>query len=405
MTDGGVLFARYAFPPNELGYCGPADSGGLLRHAASAATLGATDPAMPSEEVERKARKFEGAWVYLELDRGRRGVADPMDLRVVEAYWIGNELLDALDPAALTAELGRASRDSWSVRRPAVGSGCHPGTPPPSMASTCSPSTRGWPPARPDSPALAVLEAAASAGAPWLASTGPSRRPLAPAELGRHAPRPGRRARGVRALAGGRRGPCRCPRARGGRRRPLGLGVRAADAGAGGTARRADRPTSSRPSAQTASSGYRLALPAASTGSVSLADRRSAMTRTSYVQLVLLRSARRDEYTYGTTRFPKGAALVAPQLSQGRGDSVGEICRYTADGNLEPRHRSGRPLRRGDGVTVRGAGRAKSLAARPHSRWTRGRSLLLHRPTAMASIVVRTVVTPSRDQAAGGAAA
>ncbi|MGW1020020.1 DUF6390 family protein, partial [Streptomyces niveus] len=30
---GAVLFARYAYPPNELGYCGPADSAALLRPA------------------------------------------------------------------------------------------------------------------------------------------------------------------------------------------------------------------------------------------------------------------------------------------------------------------------------------------------------------------------------------
>jgi hypothetical protein len=106
-TDGGVLFARYVFPPNELGYCGPADSRALLRHAASAGSVAVTVPAMPSDEVERRARKFEGAWVYLELIAAAAGIADPMDPRVVEGYWVGNDLVDALDPAALTAELSR----------------------------------------------------------------------------------------------------------------------------------------------------------------------------------------------------------------------------------------------------------------------------------------------------------
>jgi hypothetical protein len=62
---------------------------------------------MPSDEVERRARKFEGAWVYLELIAAAAGIADPMAPRVVEAYWVGNELLDALDPAELTAQLRR----------------------------------------------------------------------------------------------------------------------------------------------------------------------------------------------------------------------------------------------------------------------------------------------------------
>jgi len=94
---GTVLFARYAFPPNELGYCGPADPDVLLRHATSGGE--------PADEITRRARQFEGAWVYLEEIAAAAGIADPMDTRVVEAYWIGNELLDAVDPARFLATL------------------------------------------------------------------------------------------------------------------------------------------------------------------------------------------------------------------------------------------------------------------------------------------------------------
>ncbi|MFE4060664.1 DUF6390 family protein, partial [Streptomyces sp. NPDC059096] len=59
---GALLFARYAYPPNELGYCGPADSGALLR------------PEEPAG-IERHARRFEGAWCYLELLAERAGGA------------------------------------------------------------------------------------------------------------------------------------------------------------------------------------------------------------------------------------------------------------------------------------------------------------------------------------------
>jgi hypothetical protein len=92
-----VLFARYAFPPNELGYCGPDDPEVLLRHATSAG--------VPAAEIDRRARLFEGAWVYLEEIAAAAGIADPLDARVVEAYWVGNDLLDAVDPAALLATL------------------------------------------------------------------------------------------------------------------------------------------------------------------------------------------------------------------------------------------------------------------------------------------------------------
>lgn len=89
---GAVLFARYAYPPNELGYCGPADSGALLRPA---------DP----EGIERGARQFDGAWCYLEFLAETAGLDDPLDERVVEAYWIGNDLGDRADPAALLARM------------------------------------------------------------------------------------------------------------------------------------------------------------------------------------------------------------------------------------------------------------------------------------------------------------
>lgn len=86
--QGALLFARYAYPPNELGYCGPDDASAMLRPGATA-------------DIERRAREFEGAWCYLEFLAETAGLADPLDERVVEAYWIGNDLLDRASPSAL----------------------------------------------------------------------------------------------------------------------------------------------------------------------------------------------------------------------------------------------------------------------------------------------------------------
>ncbi|MFL6223410.1 MAG: DUF6390 family protein, partial [Actinomycetes bacterium] len=88
---GTLLFARYAYPPNELGYCGPDGASALL--GADAA------------EIARRARRFDGAWSYLEFIARSLGVADPLDEAVVEAYWIGSDLLDRVDPAGLVAWL------------------------------------------------------------------------------------------------------------------------------------------------------------------------------------------------------------------------------------------------------------------------------------------------------------
>ena len=92
MSDAGaLLFARYAYPPNELGYCGP--GGGPLLAAGPA-------------EIARRARGFEGAWAYLEFLAAVAGVDDPLDPAVVSAYWIGGPLLGAAEPGALLAFLG-----------------------------------------------------------------------------------------------------------------------------------------------------------------------------------------------------------------------------------------------------------------------------------------------------------
>jgi hypothetical protein len=95
-VSGAVLFARYAYPPNALGYCGPGDPAALLEMAALAGD---------ERDLARKARMFEGAWPYLELVARCNGIDDPLDRRVVEAYWTGNELTRAVPAAALAASL------------------------------------------------------------------------------------------------------------------------------------------------------------------------------------------------------------------------------------------------------------------------------------------------------------
>jgi len=87
MTAGPLLFIRYAFPPNERGLCGPADTAAL----SSLAESGTSGP-----ELATLLRGFDGAWPYLELIAAANAIADPLDERVVAAYWIGNGLLDSV---------------------------------------------------------------------------------------------------------------------------------------------------------------------------------------------------------------------------------------------------------------------------------------------------------------------
>ncbi|MEO7119422.1 MAG: DUF6390 family protein, partial [Candidatus Limnocylindrales bacterium] len=89
-TSGAILFARYAYPPNELGYCGTTDHQGLLQYGSQ----GAVDPGLV-----QLAQGFSGAWPYLEFIAAATGLRAPLDRRVVEAYWLGGELLDTIDMA------------------------------------------------------------------------------------------------------------------------------------------------------------------------------------------------------------------------------------------------------------------------------------------------------------------
>jgi len=105
---GERLFARYAYAPNDLGYCGPAQSRILLECGA-----GGGDPA----RVREVARAFTGAWPYLRILARLAGAADPLDPRVVDAYWIGGGLGDQVDGRAfgkeLLAEIGAQAGHYW----------------------------------------------------------------------------------------------------------------------------------------------------------------------------------------------------------------------------------------------------------------------------------------------------
>lgn len=121
MTPGPLLFARYAYPPNALGLCGAEESRTLLEYG----TAGASD-----EGLAELARAFDGAWPYLTLIAGANGIRDPLDSRVVEAYWIGNSLLDRVSPQTLARHVedrfkGRVGR-SWERIVDAVAAGAVP---------------------------------------------------------------------------------------------------------------------------------------------------------------------------------------------------------------------------------------------------------------------------------------
>jgi hypothetical protein len=105
-TSGLLLFIRYAFMPNHLGYCGGNENEVLLEHAVE----GRPDP-----RLAPLLGKFTGAVPYLRTIAAANGIGDPFDPRVVEAYWIGNELLDGVE----AGDLYRALEERFGRHLPA----------------------------------------------------------------------------------------------------------------------------------------------------------------------------------------------------------------------------------------------------------------------------------------------
>ncbi|MCI4368270.1 MAG: DUF6390 family protein [Thermoplasmata archaeon] len=84
--DGVQLCARFSIATSRREYCGPAGASSLLERAVTEGE--------GLDEAREALSRFEALMPYLEAIGGRHGL-DPFDARVVEAYWMGNDLLDA----------------------------------------------------------------------------------------------------------------------------------------------------------------------------------------------------------------------------------------------------------------------------------------------------------------------
>lgn len=82
--SGSLLFAKYAFSPNKLRYCGPDDNRAIFDYCVAQQS---------DRGLVQLLERFEGAYPYLEFIARENKIKDPFDYKVVEAYWLGNELL------------------------------------------------------------------------------------------------------------------------------------------------------------------------------------------------------------------------------------------------------------------------------------------------------------------------
>lgn len=102
-VDGVSKCARYAFGPNKLHLCGPDANRDVMAYL----TEGVSDPGL-----NQIMAGFSTMYPYLESIARANHIRDPFDARVVEAYWIGNALLEGISTQTFYTHL----RDGLQLR-------------------------------------------------------------------------------------------------------------------------------------------------------------------------------------------------------------------------------------------------------------------------------------------------
>ena len=88
--------ARFALYPNELGLCGPrgSEKGKLYQYLT-------TKTKVSDRQARKLFEQFTAATAYMKLIAEANQIEDWLDPRVVDAYWIGNDLLNRVRPEDL----------------------------------------------------------------------------------------------------------------------------------------------------------------------------------------------------------------------------------------------------------------------------------------------------------------
>ena len=87
-NSGLKLAAIHGYRPHMLGLCGPAEA--RRQKLLKKFLQGQVAPS----KMPKVFRQFMGAYAYYRLIAKSNNIGDPFDKRVVEAYWMGNKLLD-----------------------------------------------------------------------------------------------------------------------------------------------------------------------------------------------------------------------------------------------------------------------------------------------------------------------
>lgn len=103
--SGIDLLLKYSYSPNLSGFCGPRNAA-IIQDA----RLSGDGPSVTG--IDDALQSFTGAVPYYELIARSNQIRDPFDARVIEAYWIGNDLLNNVEVATLFDHL----RDRFKTR-------------------------------------------------------------------------------------------------------------------------------------------------------------------------------------------------------------------------------------------------------------------------------------------------
>ena len=86
--DGLQRCVRYAFGPNKLHLCGPDANKEVLSYITEQ---------NPDKGLVLLLKQFKTMYPYLQKIAEANKILDPLDDKVVEAYWLGNEFLEKMD--------------------------------------------------------------------------------------------------------------------------------------------------------------------------------------------------------------------------------------------------------------------------------------------------------------------
>src|SRR3989344_480000 len=86
--DGVLRCSRYSFGPNRLHYCGPDKNREIKSYI---------DEGEADSGLKQLLSQFATLYPYLRFIAETNGIRDPFDSRVVEAYWLGNDLLQKVN--------------------------------------------------------------------------------------------------------------------------------------------------------------------------------------------------------------------------------------------------------------------------------------------------------------------